>query len=181
MYLAKKSAKYFLIAACCMLASFSGCKKTPPSANLVSVQLALSGFIEDCKVDNGSTNIDVGYTVSVETKQGPASFDNAIYLDTYRGNSPTTANKDSYTTTVKVPSDQPFYIDVVIDAKDCSLCAKGGCNPYNSNGFQLNNVPPFWGGRRYYFTVPTNTIPFTPVYGNRFPNSTPVCPCQIKL
>jgi hypothetical protein len=165
-----------------MIATY-GCKPTPPgSTNLASVQLTLTGFIGDCKVDNGSTNIDVGYSVSVETRQGPNSFDNAIRLDTYKGNSPTTANKDSYTTTIKVPKDQPYWIDIIIDAKDCSLCAKGGCNPYNWNGYQMNNIPPYWIYRTYNTSVPpTGSIIITPLWAIRNPNGSRNCFCQIKL
>jgi hypothetical protein len=138
----------------------------PPSKDAT---LVLSNFIEDCKAgnENGTSNNDVSYTVKVEVRHNNGSnFENST--ETYSQVS------------IKVLQGA-FYLRVTVNGIDCSLCAKGGCNPYNLNGFQLNNAPPFWQSSLSYPDGNLNTYNIVPRVAIRNPNGTQSCNCKIKL
>lgn len=169
-------------------ALFHSCKKPGLPTNPTKVvTLTLKNFIGDCKVGSSTTN-DVKYKFSIDIRTRDGNGNLGSRWNSGIINSPTTASKDPVTTFIEVPTDASFYLDLIIDGIDCSLCRKGGCNPYNTTiggaAYQVNNAPPYWGGS-YIISqaqVSTNTLEIIPQVDLRGGVGTiPTCPCQIKL
>jgi hypothetical protein len=152
----------------------------PPSKDATII---LSDFIGDCKAgnENGITNNDVSYTVKVQVRHAAGNnFENSTETFYQVFQSPTGPDKKVFTKAIKVLQGS-FYLRVTVDGIDGSLCAKGGCNPYNLNGFQVNNAPPFWQSTPFYIDGNLDTYNIIPKIALRNPNGTQPCNCKIKL
>lgn len=159
------------------------CPRMPPTTTTRPAILTVKDFINGCKAGNewGVTNSDVNYTVRVKVRPANGNnFDNSVEVFNEIFNAPPGDDKGIFIQNIKVVNG-PFYLRVTLDGKDCSLCAKGGCNPINFQGYQINNAPPYWQTTRFFDNSSLFEYVVVPTVGLRNPTGSQTCNCKIKL